>query len=157
MLRLQNGPYYSKNPFMAKRDNEKKTASVTHSLSPAIIKRLSEGWFILILTSALFVILSLSTYSPADHTWLHGTQRAGIFMNAGGQVGAAIADTLFYVIGLMSYGLPLTVAYVAWVIMQDHRSLRSVNQFALFVRASGLLFVMVGGCGLLSLHLLFNY
>ena len=156
MLRLQNGPYYSKNPFMAKRDNEKKTASVTHSLSPAIIKRLSEGWFILILTSALFVILSLSTYSPADHTWLHGTQRAGIFMNAGGQVGAAIADTLFYVIGLMSYGLPLTVAYVAWVIMQDHRSLRSVNQFALFVRASGLLFVMVGGCGLLSLHLLFN-
>ena len=43
------------------------------------------------------------------------------------------------------------MAYVAWLILRDHRALRSVSKPALLVRTCGFLFLMIGGCGLLSL------
>lgn len=117
-----------------------------------LIKRVSEGCFILILTCALFVLLSLSTYEATDPNWLHVSKASADIKNAGGQVGAYIADFLYYIFGYFSFTLPFCVAYVAWLILQDHRALRVVNKPAMFLRGSGLIFLMIAGCGLLNLQ-----
>lgn len=136
---------------MAKQDTEKKNGTMKNNLSNVFTKRVSEGGFILVLTCALLVVLSLVTYSPADPTWSHGAKSTNVFTNAGGQVGATISDTLYFLLGYMAYLFPFSVAYVAWLILQDHRALRLVNRPALLVRTCGLIFLMLGGCGLLSL------
>ncbi|QRN04329.1 cell division protein FtsK [Legionella sp. MW5194] len=137
---------------MAKQDASTKVDHSKKILPNFLIRRLSEGSFILVLTCALFVLLSLNTYSFSDPSWFHVTKRSGVVNNAGGQVGAYVADALYWLFGYFAYLLPLCVAYVAWVILQDHRALRTVNKPALLLRASGFLFLMLGGCGLSSLE-----
>ena len=119
-----------------------------------VVKRLSEGSFILVLTTALFVLLSLATYHTDDPGWSHQSQTSSsTIANAGGQVGAYIADSLYFSFGYLAYLLPLCFAYVAWVILKDHRALRVVNKPMLLLRGTGLMFMLCGGCGLLSLGL----
>lgn len=117
-----------------------------------LAKRISEGIFIIISACALFVLLALSTYELSDPSWSHVSKTNVGIANAGGQVGAYIADALYFGFGYFAYLLPICVAYVAWQILQDHRALKLVNRPAVFLRGSGLIFLMLGGCGLLSLE-----
>ena len=137
---------------MAKQDADTTVAGSKKILPAFLIRRVSEGSFILVLTCALFVLLSLNTYSFADPGWTHLAQKGHAIGNAGGQVGAYIADGLYWLFGYFAYLLPLCVAYVAWLILQDHRTLQTVNKPVLFLRTSGFIFLMLGGCSLLSLH-----
>lgn len=121
------------------------------ALPPFVIKRISEGSFILVLTTALLVLLSLLTYQTNDPGWSHVTRHSTGISNAGGQVGAYIADALFFTLGYLSYLLPLCFAYVAAMILKDHRALRTVNKPILLLRGVGLALMLAGGCGLLSL------
>jgi DNA segregation ATPase FtsK/SpoIIIE, S-DNA-T family len=118
-----------------------------------LVKRISEGSFILVLTTALFVLLSLWTYHSNDPGWSHISKSHLDINNAGGQVGAYIADALYFTFGYLSYLLPLCFAYVAWMILKDHRALRVVNKPMLLLRSVGLLLMFAGGCGLLSLEI----
>ena len=121
---------------------------------PFVIKRVSEGSFILALTVAFFVLLSLTTYQSTDPGWFHASyvkHGALHITNAGGQVGAFLADALYWLFGYLAYVLPVGVAYLAWVILHDHRALRAVDKPMLLMRGVGLLLLLVGGCGLLKL------
>ena len=118
-----------------------------------VVKRISEGGFILVLTTALFVLLSLLTYHADDPGFSHASTNAVNVGNAGGHVGSHIADGLYWAFGYFAYLLPLCFAYVAWLILKDHRALRIVNKPMLALRGIGLLFMLSGGCGLLSLGL----
>ena len=48
--------------------------------------------------------------------------------NAGGQVGAFIADMFYYIFGYLAFMLPICVAYVAWLILKDHHALKMINK-----------------------------
>jgi S-DNA-T family DNA segregation ATPase FtsK/SpoIIIE len=122
------------------------------TLPQFLIRRISEGSFILITACALFVLLSLSSYELSDPSWSHVSKGSAEVANAGGQVGAYIADTFYFVFGYLAFLLPLCVAYVAWLILKDHRAFKIVNKPAICLRGSGLIFLMIGGCGLLSLE-----
>lgn len=118
-----------------------------------ITKRISEGSFIIVLTAALFVLLSLLTYRVSDPGWSHASPQTGVIMNAGGRVGAYSADSFYLVFGFLAYLLPVSFAYLAWVILMDYRVLRVVHKPVLLLRGTGLLFLLMGGCGLLSLQM----
>ena len=135
---------------MAKQRAGNQASAPKKDLPHFVVKRISEGTFILVLTTALLVLLSLLTYHSNDPGWSHGGQFSSEVGNAGGQVGAYIADALYFTFGCLAYLLPLCVAYVAWVILKDHRALRSVNKPMLLLRGAGLLFMFCGGCGLFS-------
>jgi S-DNA-T family DNA segregation ATPase FtsK/SpoIIIE len=115
-------------------------------------KRISEGVFIFVSACALFILLSLCTYELADPSWTHVSKTNTEIANAGGQVGAYIADALYFVFGYFAFLLPLCAAYVAWFIVKDHRALQIINRAAMFLRGAGLVFLMIGGCGLMSLE-----
>jgi len=129
---------------MANPSNTSKT-----SLPHFVVKRVSEGSFILVLTTALFVLLSLITYHQADASFSNHLASSTIH-NAGGRVGAFVADALFLMFGYLAYLLPLCFAYVAWMILKDHRALRVIDKPVLMLRGIGLLMMVLGGCGLLA-------
>ena len=116
------------------------------------INRINEGLFILLTAGVLFVLLSLSTYELTDPSWSHVSKVNTEVANAGGQVGAYLADALYLLFGYFAFLLPLCVAYLSWFILKDHRVLQLTNKLAMFLRGSGLIFLMIGGCGLLSLE-----
>lgn len=117
-----------------------------------VVKRISEGSFILVLTAAVFVLLSLMTYHSTDPGLSQAKHHSVAIANAGGQVGAYIADALYLAFGYLAYLLPIGFAFVAWMILKDHRSLHMVNKPILVLRGTGLLLTLMGGCGLLGMQ-----
>lgn len=137
---------------MAKQDAGKQAATPKNNLPNFIVKRLSEGSFILILSGALFMLLSLFTYKVSDPGWSH-TSRSGVdIANSGGQVGAYLADALYFAFGYFAYLLPIAFVYVAWAILKDFHSLETINKPVLMLRSVGFILMVCGGCGLLSLE-----
>ncbi len=137
---------------MAKQHSGKQAGTPKKTMPEFMIKRLTEGSFILILTGALFVLLSLFTYQLSDPGWSHASQPGTDIANSGGQVGAYLADTLYFAFGYLAYLLPLTIVYVAWAIMKDFRSLKTLDKTVIILRSVGLILMISGGCGLLSLE-----
>ncbi|WED43782.1 DNA translocase FtsK [Legionella cardiaca] len=136
---------------MGKQQTSNQTGHRKQALPTFLIKRLSEGSFILVSTLALYVILSLSTYDLSDPSWSQMSKSNTEITNAGGQVGAYIADALYFVFGYFSFFIPLVFAYIAWIVVKDYRALHTINRPAMLLRASGFIFMMLGGCSLLSL------
>ena len=114
--------------------------------SAALNKRVSEGVFILTLTIAGFLLLSLVSYAmllPMAHS--------PTAYNAGGPLGAVLAYALVWLLGYVAFILPPSIAFLAWMILHDHRVLHQVDEFALALRALGLVFFLMGTCGLVTL------
>lgn len=137
---------------MPKHHSGKQAGTPKKTMPEFIIKRLTEGSFILILSGALFVLLSLLTYSLSDPGWSHASRTGINVANSGGQVGSYIADTLYFAFGYFAYLLPLAIVYVAWAILKDFHSLRVVDKPTLMLRSVGFILMTCGGCGLLSIE-----
>ncbi len=82
---------------------------------------LREARWILSLALALFLLLVLITYDRADPGWSHAVAGRHIH-NAGGRIGAWIADLMLYLVGLSAY---LFVALVGLRVWHGLRRLRS--------------------------------
>lgn len=137
---------------MAKQDSGKQAGALKKSMPNYIVKRLSEGGFILILSIALFVLLSLFTYKVSDPGWSHATRPGVDIANAGGQVGAYLADALYFAFGYFAFLLPIAFVYVAWALLKDFHALKSFDKTVLMIRSAGFILMVMGGCGLLTLQ-----
>lgn len=141
---------------MAKHRAQNKTGAAKIALPNFLIKRVSEGSFIIALTTAFFVLLSLITYHSADPGWSHQGSTSNVVMNAGGLVGAYVADAFYFVFGYLAYLLPVCFAYLAWVLLMDYRALHILHKPVIVVRAMGFLLLVCGSCGLLNLAMPLN-
>ncbi len=135
---------------MAKQQTGDKANPPKTALPHFLIKRFSEGGFILVLTFAVFMLLSLWTYHVGDPGWSHNDLSNRPVVNAGGRVGAYLADSFYCIFGYLSYLLPICFAYMAGLIAMDHHAFRAINKPMLLLRGVGLLLLVGGGCGLLS-------
>ena len=83
-------------------------------LPPKIAALLRESWWLALLAIALYLLLVLVTYDRADPSWSHSAS-ASTIRNAGGVVGAYIADLMLYLFGLSAFWwIVLCGALVAW-------------------------------------------
>lgn len=137
---------------MPKQQSGKQAGTLKNTMPNFIIKRVFEGSFILILTGALFVLLSLFTYTSSDPGWSHASRPGIDVMNSGGQVGAYVADALYFAFGYFAFLLPIAIVYVAWAVLKDVRSFQANNRSVLMLRSIGFVLMVSGGCGLLSLE-----
>jgi len=137
---------------MAKQHLGNQAGTLKKTKPNFMIKRLGEGSFILILTGALFVLLSLFTYHLSDPGWSHASLSGAAIANSGGKAGAYLADSLFLAFGYFAYLVPIAFVYVAGVILQDLRALKNIEKPVLVLRSIGFLLMIAGGCGLLSLE-----
>ncbi|WP_304608169.1 DNA translocase FtsK [Legionella resiliens] len=137
---------------MEKQHSGKKSGASKKDMPSYVVKRLSEGSFILILTSALFVLLSLLTYKVSDPGFSHASRAGALVANSGGQVGAYIADALYFAFGYFAYLVPIAFVYISWALLHDFRALKIFDKRVLVLRSVGLMLMFAGGCGLLSLE-----
>ena len=71
-------------------------------LPPHLASLLRESWWLALIAVALYLLLVLFTYDKADPGWSHSV-RASSIHNAGGVIGAYVADLLLYVFGVSAY------------------------------------------------------
>ena len=83
-------------------------------LPPKIAALLRESWWLALVAIALYLLLVLISYNPTDPGWSRSVRVSEIH-NAGGAVGAYVADLLLYLFGLSAYWwIALCAALVAW-------------------------------------------
>jgi len=121
-------------------------------LPPKLAALLRESWWLAFLAAALYLSLVLLSFNKGDPGWSHSTvvDRAG---NAGGLVGAYVADLLLFLFGVSAYWwVALCGALVLW-------SFRRIETVAASDRRSyavvliGFVLVLLASCGVESLRL----
>src|SRR4249920_1214948 len=74
------------------------------ALPPRIAALIRESWWLLLVGAAAYLLLILITYHKGDPAW-SVSATSGVVKNAGGRVGAWLADVLLYLFGLSAYWL----------------------------------------------------
>jgi len=115
------------------------------------IQRLRECGFILAVLIGIFFSLSLFTFSPADPSWSQ-TSWGGQLHNAGGYIGAWVADTLFFTFGSLAYPLPFFIVFLGWVSLKKRTENESVDFTLWGTRLLGLFVLLLTSCGLADIN-----
>jgi S-DNA-T family DNA segregation ATPase FtsK/SpoIIIE len=106
---------------------------------------------LLLFAVALYLLLSLITFSPDDPGWSYtGAHRE--VLNAGGPVGAWVADVFLNLFGFLAYLLPVMVGWSGWLLFKERMPDDSVNVGVIALRWLGFLVVLISGTTLASMH-----
>ncbi len=113
---------------------------------------LREGALLIFGFGALYFLIALLSYHPADPGWSSSGLNDGHIANLGGPVGAWFADVFLSLFGYLAYLFPVMVAYSGWLIYQERRSEEPFDMRSFAVRSTGFILTLAAGCGLASLH-----
>ncbi|ENM5893297.1 DNA translocase FtsK 4TM domain-containing protein [Vibrio mimicus] len=114
-------------------------------------QRLKESGLILAFLSSIFLAIALFSFNPADPSWSQTAWGADIH-NAGGLLGAWLADTLFFVFGSLAYPLPFIIAFAAWVVLRKRDEGEEIDFTLWGTRLLGLSIVLLTSCGLTDIN-----
>jgi len=84
-------------------------------MSPARQRLVRDIALIMIAPFLLYLLVCLFTFSPQDPGWSHSGSVTAPLENAGGRVGAWLADVLLYLCGYVAFVLPLILGAIAWI------------------------------------------
>ena len=122
-------------------------------LPPKIAALVRESWWLAFLAVALYLLLVLFTFHKGDPGWSHSVVPDHI-ENAGGVVGAYLADLLLFVFGISSYWwVVLCGALVLWGFRRIETVLESDDRRSYAVALVGFVVLLVSSCGVESLRL----
>lgn len=76
-------------------------------------RRLLEALLILIVLFAVWLMAALLSFNPSDPSWSQTAWHEPIH-NLGGMPGAWLADTLFFIFGVMAYTIPVIIVGGCW-------------------------------------------
>ena len=120
-------------------------------LTPRIIQLLREAALYILGAIAIYLLISLWTYSASDPSWSHiGSSDA--VANIGGRVGAWLSDVFFNLFGHVAYLLPVMVGVAGWRIYLHRKDTVPVSNKHRLLMAGSFLAALFGACGLASLH-----
>ena len=131
------------------RKRESYTAAPSH-----VGMRVREGLLLLTLAVSAFMLLALFTYHTSDPGWSYITSNTQI-ANAGGRVGAWLADFTLYLCGILAYLFPLMLSFIAWVFYYQQRQQNNRPQKRyplLLLRLLGFVLILAAGCSLATLY-----
>jgi S-DNA-T family DNA segregation ATPase FtsK/SpoIIIE len=122
-------------------------------LPPKIAALVRESWWLAFLAVALYLLLVLFTFHKGDPGWSHSVVPDHI-ENAGGVVGAYLADLMLFVFGISSYWwVVLCGALVLWGFRRIETVLESDDRRSYAVALIGFVILLVSSCGVESLRL----
>ncbi|PTO74466.1 DNA translocase FtsK 4TM domain-containing protein [Vibrio splendidus] len=114
-------------------------------------QRLKECSLIMGVLFSILLAVALLTFSPADPSWSQ-TAWGGDIQNAGGYLGAWLADTLFFVFGSLAYPLPILVTVAAWVLFRKRNEDEQIDFMLWGTRLLGLTVLILTSCGLADIN-----
>lgn len=120
-------------------------------LTPAVWRLLREAGFYVLAAIALYLLLSLATYSPDDPSWSH-TGPLGAIHNLGGRAGAFIVDVLLNLFGFLAYLFPVMIGYGAVKVFQHRKDPDPPSFHHKAIIGAGFVLLLLGACGLATLH-----
>ena len=120
-------------------------------LTHQVTRGLREGALLILGALATYLLVSLASYHPADPGWSHSSTVTTMH-NAGGVVGAWLADILLYLFGYLAYLLPVMVGYSGWLVFRGRTPTGGIDLHILSIRWSGFLLTVGTGCGLVALE-----
>ncbi len=115
------------------------------------VQKLFEVGIIISFFIAVFISISLFSFSPVDPSWSQQQWVAEI-ENAGGRAGAWIADILFYALGLLAYFVPLAIVFLAWILFWKPKFRLDIDFLNLGLRIIGFIFTLVSTSAIASLN-----
>ncbi|MGC9421381.1 DNA translocase FtsK 4TM domain-containing protein [Vibrio sp.] len=141
---------------MFKENNHKVETIVKTSEEPQSLRlngkqRLKECGLILAVLFSILLAVALVTFHPADPSWSQTAWGADI-QNAGGMIGAWIADTLFFVFGSLAYLLPIILTLSAWVFLRAREEDERLDFTLWGTRLLGLAILILTSCGLADIN-----
>ncbi|HUF21933.1 MAG TPA: DNA translocase FtsK 4TM domain-containing protein [Burkholderiales bacterium] len=120
-------------------------------LPPRIASLLRESWWLLLVGAGIYLILILATYSPSDPGWSHQATGSEV-TNAGGEVGAWIADVMLYLFGLSAWWWVFGCGVaVAWGYRRLHAA-SDADRRSVLVGCIGFLLLLVAASAVESLR-----
>jgi S-DNA-T family DNA segregation ATPase FtsK/SpoIIIE len=135
--------------------SEKSSARAARNpLPPKLAALVREFWWFALVGLALYLLLILSTYSKSDPGWSRSVSVPAI-ENAGGRVGAWLADVMLYAFGLSAYWWVVACAVlVAWGFRRIENAPGSESDRRSYVLAAvGFLVVLVASAGVEAVRL----
>ncbi|WP_324742586.1 DNA translocase FtsK [Escherichia coli] len=114
-------------------------------------RRLLEALLILIVLFAVWLMASLLSFNPSDPSWSQTAWHEPIH-NLGGMPGAWLADTLFFIFGVMAYTIPVIIVGGCWFAWRHQSSDEYIDYFAVSLRIIGVLALILTSCGLAAIN-----
>ena len=114
-------------------------------------RRLFEALLILCCLFAVWLMAALLSFNPSDPSWSQTAWHEPIH-NLGGVPGAWLADTLFFIFGVMAYPLPVFIIGGCWFAYRHRATEDYVDYFAVSLRLIGVLALILTSCGLASIN-----
>lgn len=114
-------------------------------------RRLLEALLILIVLFAVWLMAALLSFNPSDPSWSQTAWHEPIH-NLGGAPGAWLADTLFFIFGVMAYTIPVIIIGGCWFAWRQQASDEYIDYFAVSLRIIGVLAIILTSCGLAAIN-----
>ncbi|MCK7442191.1 DNA translocase FtsK 4TM domain-containing protein [Enterobacter roggenkampii] len=114
-------------------------------------RRLLEALLIVIALFAVWLMAALLSFNPSDPSWSQTAWHEPIH-NLGGVPGAWLADTLFFIFGVMAYTLPVIIIGGCWFAWRHRQNDDYIDYFAVSLRLIGALALILTSCGLAAIN-----
>ncbi|KZO05848.1 cell division protein FtsK [Salmonella enterica subsp. enterica serovar Tennessee] len=135
-------------PFLSQEYTEDKDVTLTKLSSG---RRLLEALLILIALFAVWLMAALLSFNPSDPSWSQTAWHEPIH-NLGGAPGAWLADTLFFIFGVMAYTIPVIIVGGCWFAWRHQSTDDYIDYFAVSLRLIGVLALILTSCGLAAIN-----
>ncbi len=114
-------------------------------------RRLLEALLLLCAIFAVWLMAALLSFNPSDPSWSQTAWHEPIH-NLCGASGAWLADTLFFIFGVMAYTIPVIIVGGCWFAWRHRASEDYIDYFAVSLRLIGVLAIILTSCGLAAIN-----
>tara|TARA_R110001583_G_scaffold39134_2_gene125691 strand:- start:11343 stop:13889 length:2547 start_codon:yes stop_codon:yes gene_type:complete len=115
------------------------------------VQRLLETGLLFFSVFAMFLMLALFSFDPADPGWAQTGYQTPV-RNLGGAVGAYISDLLLNLFGFIAYTLPFVVAIVGWLLFQKYHQLMQLDYLTIGLKLIGFIIFYLGITSIASMN-----
>jgi S-DNA-T family DNA segregation ATPase FtsK/SpoIIIE len=115
------------------------------------VQRILEAGLLFFTVFALFMMLALFSFNPADPGWAQTGYQTDI-RNLGGPVGAYLSDLCLNLFGFIAYSLPFVIAIVGWLLFQRFHELLKLDYLTLGLKLIGFFMLYLGLTSLASMN-----
>ncbi|NQY62505.1 MAG: DNA translocase FtsK 4TM domain-containing protein [Alteromonadaceae bacterium] len=115
------------------------------------VQRLLEAGLLFSSVFAMYLMLVLFSFDPADPGWSQTGYQTPV-RNLGGSVGAYLSDLLLNLFGLIAYTLPFVMAITGWLLFQKYHRLMQLDYLTLGLKFIGFIMLYIGVTSIASMN-----